>query len=376
MAVMHLATRFPIAPRDIALLADMLRRANAVVGALNPSADWYDPMWYVQEQALSNMKFTLLVDRNVYSIANALSDVRKCSNTDQHRTAAAALCFAHCCSLQIETKMALLEHDLDSDDARVHTELPQFHRVFAAGPKALAEFALGRIQTLKLLPPEPNAERTTVNAGITEEHRPAAWRWNYGCALKIASLLLDLTFKNDVDRLIVYLNWCYDEFFFSAAATVYGSLALSPKRKGNMFKKLRSAQATAAMRGIRNAAWDMTLLSEWEIKQKKMTSTKNHYLICSLDRAVTDVANTVMCQGLDEQARSKVLRSRFISEWGQHNGVQVFESYTKLGRTIDTDCNRPANQQRPLSFWNKRIAMLEQGVELARRRTYPGNAGC
>jgi len=355
------ARQFPIPCRDLKSIASVLRERSALCGVINLSANWYDPMWYAEEQGLHAMTFTLLLDRNIYSLAVGLADGDDAEYTDSHRAAAAVLCFAHCCGLRTDYSIAVLEHELDSGDPRFSHELAKFRRVWASGAKSLATFALGGSACLTLAPGSPDLPAELPE--LSEVHRPDAWQLDYGCALKIASLMLDSGFADDTDRMVAYLRWCHDEFFFSAGPTVYGSLALSPRRKPRMFKNLRGTDGERAMRGIRNAAWDMTLISEWEERQAKLSTTKNHHLICSFDEAITDVASAVMSQGLDEAQRLGRLRDRFISEWGDDGGSKLFGTYEPMLRSADQDPKRPANQKKPRAYWNEKVARLETTVE-------------
>ena len=338
----------------------MLRRRQALCGAINPSADWYDPTWYAQEQALRGMKFTLLLDRNVYTRAVRLADCENGHFVDDHRDAAAVLCFAHCCGLTTDYTIAVLEHELDSGDRRFGEELAKFKRVWAAGAQSLADFALARSTTVTR-PPGPTSLPSNLSEP-GEAARPTAWLLNYGCALKLASLILDPEIAGDFDRMIMYLRWCYDEFFFSAGATVYGSLALAPSRKARMFKSLKGTNEERAVRGIRNAAWDMTLISEWETRQGYLHATRDCHLICSFDHVITDVASVVMSQGPNHEERLALLRERLISEWGESNGCGLYEDYEQMRRSLDGDSARPANQDRPLDYWENKVSQLEDTV--------------
>jgi hypothetical protein len=301
------------------------------------------------------------LDRNVYTLAARLADGENGHYEDDHRNAAAVLCFAHCCGLKTDYTIAVLEHELDSGDPRFGEELAKFRRVWAARAKSLARFALAKSTTLALPP-----DSTNLSSDISEPRetaRPVAWQLNYGCALKLASLILDAEMVDDIDRMRVYLQWCYDEFFFSAGPTVYGSLALSPRHKGNMFKRLRGNDAGAAIRGVRNAAWDMTLISEWEIRQAKLPATKNHHLICSFDQVITDVGSVVMSQGLNEKERLALLRNRLVLEWGADKGRSLYETYEPMLQSADQDSARPANQTKPSDYWDKKISQLEHTIK-------------
>ncbi len=339
----------------------MLRDSGAICGAINPSAHWYDPMWFAQEQELHGISFTLLSDRNVYSRAVELADGDTRRYDNHHRAVAGPLCFAHCCGLRIDWNMAVLEQALDSDQPAFKTEVPKIRQVFASQETVLADFALGRTSSVSL---PTRGQWKEADRGPREKHRPDLWNLNYACALKLASLMLDSTFASDDERLIAYFVWCFDEFYFSAGATLYGSLALSPRRRRDMFKSLRGGDVQRAFRGIRNAAWDMTLISEWEKRQRRLPETRAHVLIGSLDKVITDVAQTVMCQGLNESKKIRIVQDRFKAEWGDLAGDRIFKKYACLSRDVDCDVSRPPNQSppHPRSYWNAKIAQIETAL--------------
>ncbi len=359
---MRIWRQFPIPVPDLESVSSMLRDRKVLCGVLNPSADWYDPMWYTHDQALDQMTFTLLLDRNVYSFITELADGDARVYTDSHRLGAAVLCFADCCDLRTESIIAVLERELDSADPRFAVEHPKFLRVLTADPTCLADFALGRSETLTLEASSisPPAEFPT----LSESNRPDPWTLNFGCALKLASLILDDGMTHNADRFLAYLQWCYDEFFFSMGATASGSLAMPPRRKPDMFKRLKGKSVQKAMHGIRNAAWDMTLISEWELRQHELSETKNYHLICSLDQAIMDVAAWIMSQEKDAGLRREQLRNSFLSNWNAA-GDKLFSAYETMCSTVHNDLKRPANQGRPRSHWDAKINGLQAQVTKA-----------
>lgn len=94
-------------------------------------------------------------------------------------------------------------------------------------------------------------------------------------------------------------------------------LAPNSERSG-LLKNLRSADRERALRGIRNASWDVTLLSEWIRRAGEQKQTNTLTLLCSLDRKLIDLARMFAPQLAgnltDEEFRSQGLM-KILEPW-------------------------------------------------------------
>jgi hypothetical protein len=82
-----------------------------------------------------------------------------------------------------------------------------------------------------------------------------------------------------------------DEFLLAGPAASYAAMYFSPRAaKGGMFKGLRSEVPGAALRGIKNAAWDMTHLSEFGRRVHDGEEVRKRYWFATADRALAKLA--------------------------------------------------------------------------------------
>jgi hypothetical protein len=140
-------------------------------------------------------------------------------------------------------------------------ELVQFRIADNLDIKHWVDLALGRKHKLSLtddeLPTIPNK-----TSEIDFEMRLRRWVRNYIILLKLAELELKGLKRN---RQITELaTWMYQDFIIGGPALMFAIHYLGPNsERSGLLKNLRSADRERALRGIRNASWDVTLLSEW-----------------------------------------------------------------------------------------------------------------
>lgn len=108
---------------------------------------------------------------------------------------------------------------------------------------------------------------------------------------------------------------------FRNPALILGIYYLTPKaQRSGLLKNLRSHRREKAL-GIRNAAWDITFLSEWILPISRQNSENTLTILCSLDRNLIRLANMLAPHRIDAGfARFvKTLTSRTIDTVGQQS---------------------------------------------------------
>ncbi|SMC29385.1 hypothetical protein SAMN02745857_03801 [Andreprevotia lacus DSM 23236] len=122
------------------------------------------------------------------------------------------------------------------------------------------------------------------------------WRRNYIAALKIAEL--ELSDLPPLQRVLELLRWMHDDFILAGPAAMLACIyfaPFSPPRSG-LFKSLRSLDRQRAINGVKNAAWDLTHISDFVRRISAERGGSTRYVLASGDAGLRAVARIVVPQ--------------------------------------------------------------------------------
>jgi hypothetical protein len=138
----------------------------------------------------------------------------------------------------------------------------------------------------------------------------------------------------------------YDDFILGGPAIAMAAVYLAPNaNRRRLLKGLRSADREKAIRGVRNAAWDLTIISEWATATEKQTELSRLTLLASLDRDIHRTARAIAdLQGAAAEG-DNVLALFLTKLWGESIGPklasEVLNFYSSRERP-DRQINRVA----------------------------------
>jgi hypothetical protein len=168
------------------------------------------------------------------------------------------------------------------------------------------------------------------------------WRRNYIILLKLAEL--DLRGLNRVDQLTEFTKWMYQDFILGGPALIFAIYYLTPNSaRSGLLKNLRSVERERAVRGLRNASWDLTLLSDWILRISKQEAENTLTLLCSLDRKLIKLAILLAPPLGDTFSEQSFLQSslkKLLETWGAKAAAQL----TELIEGFLTTTDNPARQ--------------------------------
>jgi hypothetical protein len=281
------AYRFPVSVEDHNEITRMLRAGKVFAPSFVPQndADVYDPLVYRRESLQHDTTTILLADRNVVTRWLALLSGR--ASLPQDRLAAAIMVFAHSANILVEPSLALYEATVVGESEATKQELAQFRIADNLDIKHWADVAMGRKRNLSVADIELPAIRNESKA-IDFEMRLRRWVRNYIILLKLAEL--ELKGLNRTRQITELATWMYQDFIIGGPALMFAIHYLTPNsERSGLLKNLRSPDRERAVRGIRNASWDVTLLSEWIRRAGEQKQTNTLTLLCSLDRKLLDL---------------------------------------------------------------------------------------
>jgi hypothetical protein len=263
---------------DLERVIPALQEANFLLPSfLPPEVGLYHPFGYVYARQ-EGINTIILPDRNIASRMAQLAQGRKTVNDKQLRHCAALLSFAHLLDIQFEPGIAFHELAHRAGNVEAEQELGWFRAADNAPSQDMLNVALGRCDGVsRTYAPHP--------VHLPDMARPIKrWNRNYIAALKI--LELDYAKGKALDKMLHLLDWMRDDFVFAGPAVMLACVYLgthSPSRK-NVFKDKNSKDRTAAIAGVRNAAWDITHLSEFiRLVNQDPDQLQSQYLFASFD---------------------------------------------------------------------------------------------
>lgn len=316
---------FPITPQDTDQIADLVKSREVFAPSFVPTndEDIYHPITYRRQKLHHETPTILLADRNVFTRWLALLNGARASA--QHRVSAAILAFAQCSNMLVEPNLALYEAAMTAGSTTGNEELSRFRIVDNLHPQYWTDVATGRLENLALsadeLPTVPEAPLIDFEMPLRR------WLRNYVTLLRLAEL--DLQGLDRVDQITELTRWMYAEFIVGGPALVFAIYYLTPNsaRRG-LLKNLRSTNREKALDGIKNAAWDLTLLSDWILRIEKQKSENRLTMLCSLDRNLIRLANMLAPHTIDTNSSNlfrKTLLRELLAPWGQRTSEQMSE---------------------------------------------------
>lgn len=345
---------FPV--DDLIEASEMLRAASLLTpGYLPPDAGIYEPAvyFYARDQGVQTV---ILPDRNVASRIAQLAKGKDTTNDKQLKLSAALLGFAQLLNIDFEPGVSFHELAHRCGNTSSADELGWFRAADNALPQDMLNVALDRTNRV-------SRTYTPVEAPHLNLELPLKrWNRNYITALKI--LELDLAPGKQVDKMLRLLDWMSTSLVFAGPALMLACVYLgthSPARK-NVFKNSRSADRMAAIAGVRNAAWDITHLSDFILRSNESADLGNvQYLLASFDAHLKLTTNLLMTVGR-EGSDASLIAAGLVQWWGTKDAQRIALEVVIQLRRINSDSHVPKTSDDP-DYISKLILLGERLVK-------------
>lgn len=322
---------------ELKKLGEMLEENGIFVpGYIPPPVGLCVPDSFIFESMFEGIGTTLLPDRNIVSrMAKIATGVPM---DTMLRKVAAIKTFCHYLDIQIEPSIAFHEQAQSQGNAKANEELAWFRSADNADPYPWLELALGIKDRL-----DP-----ALSLGGLESHDLAfplrRWRRNYIATLKIAEI--ELSGGPNLERLFNLFDWMRNDFMVAGPAALMACIYYAPNSppRAGLFKGLRSPDRARAISGVRNAAWDLTHLSDLVHRANEAEGGSNRVLFASFDEGLKNLARLLLTSSSDGLNPEQI--SDAISVWWppQHS-ICIGEAFAALLRSID-DKDRNHRQSR------------------------------
>lgn len=337
---------------ELRALGEMLAADGVFVpGYRPPPVGLCHPDAFIFEAQFEEIQTVLLPDRNIVSRIAKIVDGTPMDAT--LRKVAAIKAFCHFLDIQIEPAVAFHELAQTQGNDAANLELARFRDADNADPHPWLDLAFGDSDVL---------------APMAFQHSPGShdlafplrrWRRNYIAALKIAEL--ELSGRPNLDRMLELLSWMRDNFVIAGPAALLACIYFapnSPPRKG-LFKQLRSPNRLRAIDGVRNAAWDLTHVSEMIRKANEANGSPIRLLFASFDEELRKLAGLLFTISADGFSHG-LLAEALVPCWSGAHAERIAISFVQLVADINDEIRKQRQASSPMSI----DEMIRQGEQL------------
>lgn len=152
--------------------------------------------------------------------------------------------------------------------------------------------------------------------------------------LKIGEL--ELAGLPHLDRMLALLDWMHRDFIIAGPAAMLACIYFapnSPPRKG-LLKQLQSTDRLRAIEGAKNAAWDITHLSDFVHRVNEAANGSTRYLFASMDRNLHYIARSLFDFSADGILQDNIVRE-LGKWWPQAHARVIAKRMAGLFASID-----------------------------------------
>ncbi|WP_299413526.1 hypothetical protein [uncultured Sulfitobacter sp.] len=339
---------------DVKSIATRLAASNCLVpGFIAPVAGLASIEAFLYSELVDQASTTVIVDRNVASrMAQIARDgaVRPLNGPTQ--IAVDLMALAQSVNLNIDPSIAFHELAHLNSNADASEELRWFRAADHGQARAWIDVALGREDALPLSAPT-GLEEYDLSKPLFR------WRRNYTVMLKAAELeLSDLSPK---ERMLALLEWMISDFMLAGPAAIYCAMYFAPfATKAGMFKQLRSPNRDRALNGIKNAAWDVTYLSELVRHATSSNHDSDRFILATADKAIAQVAPLLFLDAenlLDLEAK---LSAQF-EKWWQADSASLAMGFARA-MSLATERSPPQHGSYLKDYVGDLIAIGEASI--------------
>lgn len=327
---------------ELRVLGDMLEADGVFVpGYQPPPAGLCHPDAFIFEAQFEEIQTILLPDRNIVSRMARI--VAGASMDETLRKIAAIKAFSHFLDIQIEPAIAFHELAQTQGNEVANLELALFRDADNADPHPWLDLAFGDLDALEPMESQHPPESHNLAFPLRR------WRRNYIAALKIAEL--ELSGHSNLDRMVQLLSWMREDFIIAGPAALLACIYFapnSPPRKG-LFKQLRSPNRLRAIEGVRNAAWDLTHLSEMIRQVNEAKGCPVRLLFASFDEGLRKLAGLVFTISAEDFSEG-LLGEALVPYWSRGHAERIARIFVELLADINDERRKQRQASSPVSI--------------------------
>lgn len=342
---LSVAVWLPTKLDELEFLQNKLRSAGVLVPGNYAGDDHYLLVDYLTAATINDCEFRALFDRNLISPLVALAGGATVPESSQAqsnaRLAAACACFCILARIVIEPNISLYEYAATSGNSAAQSDARLFRVADNSDAMAFLDIAMNRADRL----PQDLLEHVRALPEIADQESPEKdferplkmWKPNYLYALK--TVALRRAGLSSMDAAIELIRWQKEDAFFTASGGMYciAAIAHMPP-KGGMLKGIHSENLALLRSGLRNAAWDMSLLQQFGKFARQPQGAL--WSLWSTDVALREIAKSLFAR--DDESEQEKLIDFYERHWGKRDGQRLLAAYNEASAVVrgDTEARR------------------------------------
>lgn len=348
---------------ELKALARVLEDAGVFTpGYGAPAVGLCHPNGFLYSHSIQGQSTILLPDRNIASRFAQIAMGNPA--TDDLRLVAAIKAFCHFLDILVEPSVAFHELAHKQGNAKANEELAWFRIGDNGDAFTWYDYSIGIIDRV----PPPSAVPLIDSYELATPLR--RWRRNYIVALKIAEL--EISALTNLQRMLALLDWMHDDFIVAGPAAMLACIYFAPNSppRAGLLKRLNSPNRHRALEGVKNAAWDITHLSDFIKKVNEENEKDVKYLLASNDKALHIMAKFLFDFGADGIHLDQMVDS-LSTWWPVSQAIAIAERLARLIEEADSP-SRALNNLQPDGFIDdmtargERIVLFERAHQASR----------
>lgn len=318
-ALVRMPDNFPV--QAVMDIGDHLQQIDVLVADYaDPNSEVYFAGQYLVVGRRNGIRTILLPDRNVVS---RMAQAAKGQFLDVHeRNAAAILAFAQCLDIQIEPSVAFHEMAFKEGNQAALDELGWFRVADNGDPHEWVAAGLGQSDRISTVGIPPAVQELDLAKPLRR------WRRNYIAVMKMGELELNGNL-NALQKVMALMDWMRDDFILAGPAAMLAFLYFapnSPPRK-RLLKSLKAGDRQEALAGAKNAAWDITYLSDFAQRiNDGSEAQKTRYIFATFDKRLRDLARFVVGEH-EEMGADESLTKSFGRWWSAKDARRIADHW-------------------------------------------------
>ncbi len=338
---------------ELMALARVLEEAGVFTpGYGAPAVGLCHPNGFLYSHSFQGQSTILLPDRNIASRFAQIAMGKP--STDDLRLVATIKTFCHFLDILVEPSLAFHELAHKQGNIKANEELAWFRIGDNGDAFTWFDYSVGRIDRV---PPPASVPRFDTHDLAFPLRR---WRRNYIVALKIAEL--ELSTLTNLQRMLALLDWMHDDFIVAGPAAMLACIYFAPNSppRAGLLKRLNSPDRHRALEGVKNAAWDITHMSDFIKKVSEEDGKDRRYLLASSDKALHVMAKFLFDFGADGIHRGLMVQG-LSAWWPVNQAIAIAERLARLIEEADAP-SRALNNPQPDGFIDDMTARGERIV--------------
>lgn len=239
----------------------------------------------VNYHANTDLKFTMLADRNIYKY---IIEAEFNLESELHRDAIglAALCRLSNINLDphhslyegYDFKLANLEQSI--------SEMETYDSIVLSEPDELLNFSIYSTSYIK-----KNYDKFTdydyLRQYLVSYETIVNWKSLYLLNLKLIESISKYGEQKSFEK---FIHWMHNNFRYSLVLVIYSSILLSGNRMKNMYKFKIKSSSSEKRKQVQNMTWDLYILDTYFQSQRDNEKNNNQVYLASNDNVVAKVA--------------------------------------------------------------------------------------